>query len=123
MIRQILLVGTGGAAGSILRFLLNRAIAGYQPSGFPVATFVVNLTGCFLIGLFAGMFLGDNTASLQWRLLLVTGFCGGYTTFSAFSAENLKLLQSNQVLTAILYILFSTVLGFAAVWLGLKLSR
>jgi fluoride exporter len=123
MIRQILLVGSGGAAGSIVRFLINRAMAAQGAIAFPISTFVINLTGCFLIGVFSGIFLGDDAGNIQWKLLLVTGFCGGYTTFSAYSAENLRLLQSGQISTAVAYILLSTVIGIAAVWLGIKLIK
>jgi CrcB protein len=123
MIKAIALVGIGGAAGSILRYLLSVVSAKYFVSAFPVATFATNIVGCLLIGLFAGwidrVLMGDPT----WRLLLLTGFCGGFTTFSAFAIENLRLLQNGHLPTAFLYISLSVVLGIAAVTAGLALAR
>ncbi len=123
MIRQLFLVGAGGAAGTMLRFLINRFADSFNPSGFPFATFFINCTGSFLIGLFMGMFLRDTATDPLWKLLFITGFCGGYTTFSAFAAENLKLLQTNQVLTALAYILLSSIVGITSVWLGLRVMK
>jgi CrcB protein len=121
MLKQLLLVGIGGAAGSILRYLTavltNRFFSGI----FPLATFITNIAGCFLIGILMGWLIDDNASNQQLRLLMVTGFCGGYTTFSAFSYENIYLLESNNSFLAIGYIFASVVLGMAAVWLGLKI--
>jgi CrcB protein len=117
--KQILLVGLGGAAGSMLRYLTTILTARYFPVQFPLGTFVVNITGCFLIGLLMGGLADQHNPQL--RLLLITGFCGGYTTFSAFSYENMVLLNSNHSLMAIGYIFASVVFGLAAVWLGLKI--
>jgi len=119
MIKNLVLVGAGGAAGSMLRYAVWFFTARYFSGHFPLATFIVNITGCFLIGLMIGVFGGDHEARM--RLLLVTGFCGGYTTFSAFSLENLTLMNNGQVLTSAAYILASVVCGLAAVWLGFKL--
>jgi len=123
MIRQLFLVGAGGAAGTMLRFLINRFSDSFSRSGFPLATFFINCTGSFLIGLFMGMFFKDSAPDSLWKLLFITGFCGGYTTFSAFAAENLKLLQTNQFLTALVYILLSSIVGITSVWLGLRIMK
>ena len=120
MVKQILLVGLGGAAGSILRYLTYLFTNRYFSGLFPIATFITNVAGCFIIGMLMGLLIENNAANLQLRLLLVTGFCGGYTTFSAFSYENILLLNSNHALIAIGYIFASVITGIVAVWLGLN---
>lgn len=118
--RAALLVALGGGAGSALRFLV---WVWMRPSGgFPWATLAVNLAGCFLIGIIYG--LSSRHASEQMRLLLATGFCGGFTTFSAFGAENLQLVQQGQFGLASAYAASSIAGGITAVWLGnLVLSK
>jgi len=123
MIKDLLLVGLGGGVGSMLRLLTSRLSARYISSEWALAgTFIANIIGCFIIGLLAGWLLLNTGKSQQLPLLLVVGFCGGYTTFSAFAYENVQLLQSGHILFSILYILGSIILGLVAVWLGMKLS-
>ena len=88
---------------------------------FRSGTFIVNVVGCFIIGLLAGWLLFNVNKSQQLPLLLVTGFCGGYTTFSAFAFENVQLLQSGHIIYSILYIVASVSIGLSAVWGGMKL--
>jgi len=122
MIKQLILVGVGGAIGSIFRFLISRIT--FSQGAFPWATFIINITGCFIIGLLIGLsfkhpfFIDENK-----RLLLVAGFCGGFTTFSTFSLENVRLYQSGNYLALALYISLSVILGFAAVFLGLTVTK
>lgn len=119
MIKQMLMVGMGGAAGSMLRFAVSLITSRFYTGLFPVATFVVNVTGCFLIGVLAAQ-IPASAEGNGLRYLLITGFCGGYTTFSAFSYENLQLINNGHTVTAAGYIFASVVVGLAAVWLGVK---
>ena len=121
MLKNILFIGLGGGIGSICRYVMALAIGKWIDASFPWGTFVINVLGSLLIGLFLGMFdksLFNDTS----KLLLITGFCGGFTTFSAFSSENVNLLMAGQWFTALVYSLLSVLLGIAAVWLGYKLS-
>lgn len=123
MLKQILLVGLGGGVGSVFRFLTSLLTAKYFSETFPLATFTVNMIGCFLIGILIGI-LGQNVhENGSLKLLLITGFCGGYTTFSAFASENISLLQSSNYLTAILYIGTTVFIGLFAVWLGITITK
>ena len=123
MIKDLLLVGLGGGVGSMLRFLTSRLSARFISSEWTlVGTFIANIVGCFLIGLLAGWLLPNLGKNENWSLLLITGFCGGYTTFSAFAIENLQLWQSGHSFLFILYIFFSISLGVLAVWGGFKLN-
>lgn len=122
MIKDLLLVGVGGGVGSMLRYLTSRLSARFISSQWAlVGTFIVNVVGCFIIGLLAGWLLFNVNKSQQLPLLLVTGFCGGYNTFSAFAFENVQLLQSGHIIYSILYIVASVSIGLSAVWGGMKL--
>ena len=122
MLKQIVFVALGGASGSVLRFLITVMTAKFYWGVFPLATLLANITGCLLIGVFAGFANGYFDVNSNLRLLLITGFCGGYTTFSAFAFENLNLIQYQHYVVAAIYTLLSVFLGFLAVWIGLQLS-
>lgn len=122
MLKMILLVGSGGFAGSVARFLIARHIELKYLSSFPYGTFFVNVTGCFIIGILYGLTI-KNIVTPETRLLLATGFCGGFTTFSTFSYEFLTLLQDNQIYFAFLYVTGSLLLGITAAWLGINLTK
>ena len=122
MIKDLLLVGLGGGLGSMLRLLTSRISTRFISSQWALTgTFIANIIGCFLIGLLAGWLLTSLWKSQSLSLLLITGFCGGYTTFSAFAFENLQLWQSGNILLSILYILSSIAFALLAVWIGFKL--
>lgn len=120
---NILIVGLGGSAGSILRYLCQKWMNGSYQHNFPLATFLVNISGCFLIGILYALGEKGNFLSPQTRLLLVTGFCGGFTTFSTFAFENMNLLRIGDNLYFLLYAVGSVVLGIAAVFVGSLLIK
>jgi fluoride exporter len=121
--RNLLFVILGGGLGSGLRFGVSLIIKKHYTSSFPLATFAVNLIGSLLIGIIIGLFSKSNTGNDSLKLLLATGFCGGFTTFSSFASENIDLIQSNQIGLAILYIGGSIILGLLAVWTGIALTK
>ena len=122
MIKTLLIVGLGGAIGSMLRFLTTAIVQRWWSGHFPLATFVANVAGCFLIGLFIGLLEKYQLADSQWKWFLITGFCGGYTTFSAFGHESINLFEHNS-LVAFAYMALSVVMGILAVWLGLFAAK
>jgi fluoride exporter len=121
MFRNLLLIGLGGAAGSIARYLTAQWLK--NDDGFPLGTFVANAAGCFLIGLLYGLAARNEWLTPGLRLLLATGFCGGYTTFSTFAFENLTFLQTNQFGLFLSYTFGSFLAGLLAAWLGLFLTK
>src|SRR5690606_27549233 len=124
MLYKVLLVGAGGFAGSIARYLAATAIDKRLNSHFPYGTLAVNLVGSFLLGiLFAVLIKKTGTHSEGWKLFIGTGFCGGFTTFSAFAIQNVSLLEQKLAGTAMLYILLSMAGGLLAVWVGLMLGK
>jgi CrcB protein len=120
---NILLVGLGGSIGSILRYLCQKWINESYEHNFPLATFLVNVSGCLLIGILYALADKGNLLSPQTRLLLVTGFCGGFTTFSTFAFENMNLLRIGDNFYFLLYAIGSVVAGIAAVYVGSLLIK
>ena len=118
MIRNILLIGLGGAMGSILRFFIGWWIG---TKNFPLSTFLINVAGSFIIGLISAYCLKNESFSSNWKVVLTVGLCGGFTTFSTFSLENLQLIQNGKFAMAAFYTATSFLLGILAVWAGFKL--
>lgn len=123
MIRNILLVGLGGGVGSIARYLCQKWFADNYSGNFPWGTFAVNFIGCFLIGMIYAIAEKTTFLSPQTRLLLITGLCGGFTTFSAFAFENMTLLRSGDTQYFLLYSIGSVVLGITAVFAGIGIIK
>ena len=123
MIKTILLIGAGGFIGSISRFLASRFIQNNFPSAFPFGTFLVNITGCFLIGLLYGISERSSLFSSGWKMFLTVGFCGGFTTFSTFANENLLLLRDGDFLHVLLYTGLSVFIGIAATFIGVLITK
>ena len=120
--RTILLVGLGGFIGSIFRYIVSRFIVAHSSGCFPWGTFIVNLSGCFLIGLVCGFAGRFEWYSSELRTLLIVGVCGGFTTFSTFSSESLILLRSGNSILFLLYILGSVMIGLLCTYVGLVLT-
>jgi CrcB protein len=117
-----LMVGMGGFAGSVARYATVRLIDGRLNSFFPYGTFAVNVTGSLILGIVIGV-LDQPGEKTNLRLLLTTGFCGGFTTFSSFAFENINLINQKLTTTALLYTLLSIVIGFIAVACGVFIGR
>ncbi len=118
MLKQLILIGTGGFVGSVARYLVSRLGSRIEWLSIPVGTLVVNVAGSLLIGILIGISEKSPILTVEWRMLLMVGLCGGFTTFSTFTGENLMLLKNGQVFPLLLYTGLSIILGFTAVYLG-----
>lgn len=116
-------VAVGGALGSVARHLFVRVAAGLGAAGFPWGTLGVNVLGSLCVGIAYALLVERWAAGMEWRALLMTGFLGGFTTFSAFSLETLRLLESGRVAPALANIALNLTLALAACLLGLLLVR
>lgn len=123
MIRMALAVAAGGVAGTLIRFGVSTWISAQWPRHFYLATLAVNVLGCLLIGYLYASFLQRPDLSPELRGGLIIGFLGALTTFSSFSLDGLRLLESGQAATAFSYIGVSVVGGLLAAWAGLALAR
>ena len=122
-LQAILIIGTGGFIGTILRYLCGQMINTGNTSGFPFATLMVNLLGCFAIGLIYGYFDKYHTAPPDWKNFLTIGVCGGFTTFSAFSFENLTMMREGQWAGFGIYVFVSVAGGLCLTFLGTILAK
>jgi CrcB protein len=121
--KTLLLVALGGGIGSTFRYLIGLYLYKYFPTAFPWGTFLVNVTGCLLMGLLMGVLDRGLWTDPGLKLFLIVGLCGGFTTFSAFSMESITLIENHQVLLALVYLAASVVTGLSATVLGLFLMR
>ena len=120
---KILAVGVGGFFGSIARFWLATYIGQRMGTRFPYGTFLINLTGSFLIGFVMTLLAAKTHLSPTWRYLIPIGFIGGYTTFSAFEYETFRAIQDGQFVVGTLNVVLSVVAGFLMVWAGAMVGR
>jgi fluoride exporter len=123
MIRTLLIVGTGGFIGTVLRYLVQVYAEKLMNSTFPLGTLLVNVAGSFLIGIVYAFAEKGNLMNSEWRIFLAVGICGGFTTFSTFAMDNLNLMKDNSLLQLMLYAGGSLFLGVMAVYLGIILTR
>ena len=122
MIKMLLIVGTGSFIGGVLRFLVSRFFQ-TSTSELPYGTFIVNIIGCLIIGVLFGLTERGNLISHEWRMFLAVGFCGGLTTFSTFSLENLAFLREGNILYFALYAGLSVFFGLLATYAGVFATK
>ena len=120
--KHAILVFIGGGFGSVLRFVIGKYLNSTE-TGIPYGTFLANILGSLLIGIILGLAAKNNTLSQNQTILLATGFCGGFTTFSTFAYENHVFLKSGDFTSFALYTIASFVIGFLAVFIGLYLVK
>jgi CrcB protein len=120
---KFLLIFIGGGLGSLLRFQFSIFFLNHSTTVFPLSTFCVNIIGCFLMGLFYASSLRYASVSTEWRLFLITGFCGGFTTFSTFAYENVMLLREGNTTIFIIYSIRSFLLSLLGVLAGISIFK
>lgn len=123
MIKSYLIVGLGGAAGSMLRYGVQKIFNSQYAGQFPTGTLLVNISGCFIIGVLWGIASRSLTWNEEMKLLLMAGFCGGFTTFSAFTMEGIGLLKENKSSLFIIYLTASVVGGLLATFIGIRIAK
>ena len=122
MLKEIIAVFIGGGIGSVLRFMVNK-IKFISENNIPYPTLISNILGCFILGLVLGYFLKNENPNSILFVFLTVGICGGFTTFSSFSYENLELLENGQIFTFLTYMFGSLVVGMISVYIGTYLFK
>lgn len=120
---KYVMVGVGGFIGAIARFWVASFVGARMGTRFPYGTFIINISGSFLIGFILTLLTAKAHLSPNWRYLIPVGFIGAYTTFSTFEFETLRSIQDGQLVTASLNVVLSVALGFIAVWAGAVAGR
>jgi fluoride exporter len=121
--KTILFIGFGGFAGSVARYYVSKLNQLPFLHYLPFGTFAVNILGSFILGLLTGIADRGNILTHAWRLFLMVGFCGGFTTFSTFTNENLTMMRNGQIENLIVYTAVSVFTGFLSVYLGFQFSK
>ena len=123
MIKSLLIVGTGSFIGGAMRYWLSTLMKSVCGQGFPWGTLMVNLLGCFLFGMLFAVFGKSSATDNTWYLLLTTGVCGGFTTFSTFANESVQMLQQGNTWGFVGYVATSVVAGLALIALGYGVAK
>jgi len=121
--QQLLAIAAGGALGSVMRYLVSTGVYAVAGRGFPYGTLTVNVAGSLAMGLLFVLLIDRAGADGFWRMALLVGFLGAFTTFSTFSIETLNLMQGGEFTKALVNILFSVTLCIAATWIGMRIGR
>ncbi len=121
--KAILIIWLGGGIGSVCRYLVQLGVSKLVHVTFPAGTFVVNITGCFIIGLLYGFANKYSALTFEWRLFLITGLCGGYTTFSSFSYEGISLFRQGNYTYFFLYVMLSVIVGLFSTFGGMSIVK
>lgn len=120
---KYVMIALGGSAGAIARYLLGSYVGNRMGSRFPFGTFVINISGCFVIGFVMTLLAERTHVSRNWIYLVPIGFIGAYTTFSTFEFETFRLIQDGQAIAALVNVSLSVVVGFVMLWLGVVAGR
>ena len=123
MLNQLIMIAAGGAAGSLLRFMLSTGVHRVAGRDFPYGTLSVNIIGSLLMGMLYILLIERASVAVEWRALLLIGFLGAFTTFSTFSIETLNLLENGELIKAGTNVLLSVSLCLLAAWTGVILGR
>ena len=123
MIKNLLYIAFGGAVGSVLRYVIQSSVHQRFPRLYPYGTFAVNIIGCFLIGFLISWISSRNNVPQHIELMLLAGFCGGFTTFSTFAQEGNSLLAADKMGQALLYLGLSVVVGMLFTYFGFRLGK
>ena len=121
--KNILLIGFGGFVGSVARYFVSKLNLYWNFLSIPIGTLTVNVLGCFILGFLTGVTEKSAILTVSFRLFLMVGFCGGFTTFSTFANENLMLMHTGQIVSIAIYTALSIILGFLGVYFGYVTSN
>lgn len=121
--QNVIAVFLGGGIGAVLRYLTGVFAVRFLSVNLPVATFAVNIVGCFILGLLFAFFIDRPEINTSLKLALTAGFCGGLTTFSTFSLELFEMLKNAQYMQVFVYLILSLIIGLLAVWVGVCCAK
>ncbi len=121
--QNVIAVFLGGGIGAVLRYMTGFFAVRFLSVNLPVATFAVNIVGCFILGLLFAFFIDRPEINTPLKLALTAGFCGGLTTFSTFSLELFEMLKNAQYMQVFVYLILSLIIGLLAVWIGVSCAK